>query len=476
MKNARSSDSAEDAALVGPAVREHQERRQLAVGGAVGGVRRGEVEGPRHGPVARGEGDRLGLRQHRRVQRDGQRAGEDPGRLGRRRVHAQDDASVVGAGHDRHAVVAGHAQPLELRERRLERRDGPIRLDAQETVGAVAARDGQDGAVGTERVRRPPEDPGGIAQLGVHRREVAGRAGDPVRAVERVQVPPARLVRDGVQDTRRAPRRLDHADARAAGHGAGARRASRRRGPPPTRSRTAVPGHVRQVPLQPGERPSVRRRARARDEVRPAHEDPARAVGAVEGQRHDLVDHESRVVGPVGIVRLADRVQAREPGVEPEVRVAPRALRRDRLGLREPVGVQPVQAAVGLRRRHHPSAVDGVRAAAVLVDAVAHLERERRQLRRPPVEPVAEQRPPAALGRAALQPVDVVPVEPRLGRGRPRCRRPAPPRWASASCRTARPAARPCPRSPARPRRSRPRSRAARRRRTPAARASSRRG
>ena len=340
-----------------PAVREHQERRQLAVGRAMGGVGRGEEERAGNRPVARGKGDRFGVWQHRRVQGDCQRPGEDPRRLGRRRVHAQDDAPVVWSGHDRHRHVAGHAQPLELRERRVELDNGPIGIDAEEMVGAVAARDGEDGAVGTEGIRRPPEDPGRIAKLGVHGRKIAGRAHDPVRAVECVEVPPARLVPDGVQDACRAPRCLGHADA----------------GPPATvrappsdpssstsaiLSRTASQGMSgRSHSIQTSVRPSGEGRAPATKSgpltrTRPGPSVPSRA------NRNELVDHERRGVRVVGVVGLTDRVQARESGVEPEVRVAPRALRRDRHGLGDGIGdriaVHPVQAAIGLRGHHHP--------------------------------------------------------------------------------------------------------------------------
>ncbi len=186
---------------------------------------------------------------------------------------------------------------------------------------------------GQEPVRADPEHPGGLAQLGVHRREVAARAVGAVRAVERVQVPPLGLVRDRVQDARRAPARLDDGDPRSAGDRP--RLAQRPIGrhvgdPQPGR----VPRHVGEVPLDPGEAAAVRRGTWRRDEVGTRDEDAAGAVRSVERDRDQLVDDQQRVVLARRVVGLADGVQPLSDGVEAQVGVAPRAGRgdRDRLG------------------------------------------------------------------------------------------------------------------------------------------------
>ena len=221
-----------------------------------------------------------------------------------------------------------------------------------------------------------------------------------------------------MQDAGRAPLRLGDGDAGAAGHG-------HRLAEGPVRVEVGnpqpggVPWHLRQVPLQPREAAPVRRGARRRDEVRPRDDDPARvpitgvaiAGGAVrEPDRDQDVAHGlCAIVG--GVMVLADRVQDLANRVRAQVRVPRRAGRREGLGRRDPVGVEHPQPSIRERRRDDPAAIHDVAAAAVLMDGVADVERCRRDLAGHPVRRVAQQRPPSALDRAALQPVDVVAVD-----------------------------------------------------------------
>ncbi len=336
---------------------------------------------------------------------------------GRARVQAGDDGPVVRAGSDEDGRAGRDLEALDLREPGnglIDGRDLAGRRDPQERVAPVGALDREDPAVVRERVRRAAEDPGGVAELRLHRRQVARGAVEAVGAIEGVQVPPAGLVRDVVQDAVGAPGGLHDRDPGAAGDGpGGAERAVGEHLGDAEAGR--VPGHARQVPLEPGEARAVGRRARRGDEVRARHDHPAGAIGAVEGDRDELVDDEVRAVGLVRVVGLAHRVEAVARGVEAHVR-EPAAVRRrqgDRLG--EAAGVEPPQPAVLGGRGDDPATVDGIRAAAVLVDPVADGERGGRQLVRRAVGRVAQQRPPAALGRPRLEPVDVVAVEPRLG-------------------------------------------------------------
>ena len=110
---------------------------------------------------------------------------------------------------------------------------------------AVAASD----AVGQEPVRRPPEDPGRVGELGLHRAERVER-----RAVEQaVEVPPAGSGRTRNGGRRRATTRAGRSIPPGRRRPGPARRsvpsAANSRGPQPR----SVPGHVRVIPLEPGE-------------------------------------------------------------------------------------------------------------------------------------------------------------------------------------------------------------------------------
>ena len=113
-----------------------------------------------------------------------------------------------------------------------------------------------------------------------------------------------------------------------------------------------------------------------------------------------------------GVV-LADGVEAAAGEVRPEVGVAPRTGRRDRhrrLGAR----IEPVEPAIGELGEDDDPADDDVRTAAVLVDPRSDIERRRRQVGGRAVRGGADEDAPAVLGGPALDPEDVVAVDPRL--------------------------------------------------------------
>ena len=168
-----------------------------------------------------------------------------------------------------------------------------------------------------------------------------------------------------------------------------------------------VPRHVGVVPLEPGEPVAGRRQARRGDEVRAADED-RRGRLAIEGNGDQLVPWLAfaRMV-------LANREEAPPRSVEAHVGVAVRPGRRDRDRHRR-ARIDPVQPPVAELGIDDDAAGHRVRPAAVLVGARPDVGRGRRQLRRLAIGLAADEDPPAALCRMALDPVQVVAIEPRL--------------------------------------------------------------
>ena len=117
---------------------------------------------------------------------------------------------------------------------------------------------------------------------------------------------------------------------------------------------------------------------------------------------------------PSAAVVLADRVETPPDGVQPQVGVAPRAVRGDRHG-RLGARIEPVEPPIGEVGEDDDATDHDVRPAAVLVDPRADVERRRGQLRGRAVGGGPDEDPPAILGRPALEPEDVVAVDPRLG-------------------------------------------------------------
>ena len=161
------------------------------------------------------------------------------------------------------------------------------------------------------------------------------------------------------------------------------------------------------VPLEPGEPVTGPRQARRGNKVRAAHED-GRGRLAIEGHGYQLVPWLS-----LSRMILANREEAAPRAVEADVGVAVRPGRRDRdcLSRARIDPVQPTVAEVGV---DDDAAGYRVRPAAVLVGARPDVGRGGRQLRRLARGFAADEDPPAAVSGTALDPVQVVAIEPRL--------------------------------------------------------------
>ena len=228
------------------AVAQHQQRRRSAGRRAEARVGRRVVKGV-HGLAAAVEGDRLGRRHERRVERVGARSLEHF-YLGSAERHAGDGRTLGGGSADEvRRTAVGHDR-VERLEREREGFD-PARFERQQRqVPAPLLRVGHH-------------------ELTFRREGVGGRAQDPLRPPElrrqrvqglddvaamAIQVPPAGAVRHEVEDPVGRPRRLEHRLVGAtrhpdglARHAGGVELGDEELG--------AVPGHVRVPPLQPGE-------------------------------------------------------------------------------------------------------------------------------------------------------------------------------------------------------------------------------
>ena len=153
-------------------------------------------------------------------------------------VQAGDHGAVVRAGADQHRRPVRDLEPLDLAERRVHGFDGTVRRDPHERVAAVGAGHGQDPAVVGERVRRAAEDPGGVAELRLHRRQVPapGRRGRRRRRARTGSTSPTARPRRSAARRRRARpagrsrrRGRRRPSARGRGHRPSATSAARRR-------------------------------------------------------------------------------------------------------------------------------------------------------------------------------------------------------------------------------------------------------
>ena len=359
-------------------------------------------ERSRRAATGRREGDGLRPRDVRRIGRDGAAGARDLERLERLGVEADDRRRTVRSAGDRRHRALRHDDALELGERRGDLADEMVLADVEQPVAAVASRDRHDAAVGEECVRRTPEHPRRIGELRLGRRErVQTRP-----LGEAVQVPPAAAVAGEVELAVGRPLRLGDRLVDAAGRQLG--RPQRpvggdRRDPQPR----GVPRHVGVVPLEPGEPVGGRRQARRGDEVGAADEDLWGRL-AIEGNGDQLVPW----LAVAGMV-LADREEAPPWSVEAQVGVAVRPGRRDR-DRHGRARIDPVQPAVAELGVDDDAAGHRVRPAAVLVGARPDVGRGRRQLRRLACGLAADEDPAAALRWMALDPVQVVAIEPRL--------------------------------------------------------------
>ena len=220
-------------------------------------------------------------------------------------------------------------------------------------------------------------------------------------STQAVEVPPAAAVRDEVEDRRRAPFGLGDRLVRAAGDQVRlAERAVRSRSAPPAAGSrpTACPGGPTRA--RPGGAPSGDEPRRG-EEVRARDED-ARVALAVERRRR-----RSRLTGSPPRRAWSSRTarNRRRAGVEPQVGVAPRALRRDRRpGRRRPGSSRYSRPSAKFEKTTTPPATM-YDAAAVLVDPGPDVERRRasgRRSRRPARGRTRTRRPPSA-GRPSSQ-------------------------------------------------------------------------
>ena len=264
-------------------MRQGHERRALVVGAGEVRVVRRVVQGVGLAAAGRGERDRFGTRDGGLV--EGHRAGpaEHAGRRQGLGIEPDDDARIAGRpGHHEDARSAG-PHHVELRERRLDLPDQVAGRDVDQAVLPLAPGHRGDRAVREEPVGRAPEDPGRVGELRLHRGE-----GLEARAVHQaIEVPPPAAVRDEVEDAVGTPFGLRDRLVGAAGREVrlperpiGGDRGDAQPG--------RVPGHVRVVPLEPGDPVAGRCDPWRGDEVRTGHED-VRVTLPVHGDGDDLV-------------------------------------------------------------------------------------------------------------------------------------------------------------------------------------------
>ncbi len=300
-------------------------------------------------------------------------------------------------------IALGPARrPAILGERRLDLAGEVARGDVDDPVPTAATGDRGDRAVGQEAVGGAIEHPGRLRELRVHRRERL----EPRAVDEPVEVPPPAPIAYEMQHPVWRPLGLDDRLVQAA------RRQVRGieiavapdRGDPQA---GRVPRHVRVVPLEPGEPGPVRRQTGSGEEVGAFDEDPRRPF-AIEGHVDDRRDGLA-----IAAVILAHGQEPAAPAVEPQVGVAVVTLGRDGLGLRA-ARVQAVQPAVSPVREDDRATGHRVRAAAVFVDARPDVERRARHVLGRAVGRAPHEDAPAGFGGPALDPVDLVAVDPRL--------------------------------------------------------------
>ena len=354
-------------------------------------------------PTAGREADRFGDRGECRVHHDATCPTEDPGHGERVRIEPRHDRWFARRASDGHDPGWTSDEALELRVRRLDLADEVARSDVDKVIATVVPGNGGDRSFRGERVRRPPEDPGRIGELRGYRSEcVEGRAVE-----QPVQVPPARSIRDEMDDAVGGPLRLgDRLFGAARDQDRLAQRAIRvDRGHPEA---TGVPGHVRVVPLQPGDTTAARGDPGRGQEVG-AEQQHRRRLQAVDRDRNDR-GHRLPVVAVV----LPDGQEPPARGIGPQVGISPLTFGRDCHG-RIRTRIDPVEPSVGEVREHHDPAGHDIGAAAVLVDPGADIEGRRGHIGDGPVHGRSDQHATAALGRAPFEPVDVVAIDPDLG-------------------------------------------------------------
>ena len=154
------------------------------------------------------------------------------------------------------------------------------------------------------------------------------------------------------------------------------------------------------APLQPDERPAVRREPGRGVEVRAGGDDLD--VAGREIDRHEVVDPLAVGGHHIGLVALADRKEPTAFGIVGHVRVAPRAFRRDRLKVARPV--DPVEAPGREVGDDDELARHERRGTPVFVDPGSGVEALRRQPEHRPVAIAPHEHLAALLVGPALEP------------------------------------------------------------------------
>ena len=252
-------------------------------------------------------------------------------------------------------------QRIDARPRQRDRGHGAaVRVEPAQPPCAAAAPRADHAPGRVEPEGRRAELPQRLPELAV------GPIHAPERAVApAVEVPPSIGVRDAPQGAVGRTRRLE-------------RRASRPSPDSPRRTGHAVPvevgeiqgrgipGHVRLIPGEPCEPPSVAARGRGRVEVMARGEHPNGAAG--DGDRDQVVGRRRTVT-----MSFAHREQAPVRRIEDQIAEPGRAFRRQRNG--RGAGRLDMDPAVRVVREPDPVPGDGIRAAAVFMDARPHVER-----------------------------------------------------------------------------------------------------
>ena len=220
-------------------------------------------------------------------------------------------------------------------------------------------------------------------------------------ALPAMEVPPPVGIGDTPQGPVRGPGGLERGAARAprdSGRSAG-HPDSVELGQP---ERRTVPRHVRLVPREPREVPSVRARGGRGIEVMAGGEHRLGAV--VHRDRDQLVDRRR-----IPAVRLAHGEESSPSRVEGQVPEPGRARRGE--GSRRPGVRLRVDPPVRVVREPEPVPGQGMRAAAVLVHAGPHVERGRSEVLDPPRSIGSNEHVAPPFPGAALEPGDAAPVQ-----------------------------------------------------------------
>ena len=376
------------------AVRQHDQRRSLTGRGGDRGVGRRVVPAVDRSQLAV-PGHRLSDRDRLRVQRQLARGTHCPPGAGRQRTAGETVRPVRRTQDDHHPLVRHRDRLLGERVLRqcLELAVGEVQQ--HDRFDAVHDPLGHQPIVAEKLVRPVSQPPWRVAEVDGLRTE-----GPHALVGPGVQIPPPGLLGEEDQPPVVRPAGSGRRGAWAAGH------LSNALDPPVDQEsdhdRRFVPGHVRVVPLRPGQ-PVVVGELRSGVEVGALAEHvSAVRIVAVEVQGDDRGDRfcAGTVVLPHGQHQVALRMQ-------PEIGVAERLLRGDRLRLR--AAAHHVQPAVAQLREDDHAAGDGVLSAAVLVHPAPHVPRGRRHLHRLTVVALPPQTGPAVLVGARLQPVEPVP-------------------------------------------------------------------